>query len=145
MTDKIKNYFNYIDKNLEKAYAVATKARACGYDPEPHVEMPIAKDISERVEGLISVAAPQLLGSGVAKRIAELEHEFGKLDWRVGLQISYEVAREDFCKFKDKVEALDVGVRVGFAYLTLGVVSAPLEGFIGFQVKKGGMVTNTLP
>ncbi len=132
----MQNYFKYIDEHLDKAYKVAQKARAKGYDPKDHVEMPIAKDISERVEGLISVAAPQLLGSGVAKRISKLEEEYGKLDWRVGLQISYEVAKEDFCKFKDKKEAMEIGVRVGFAYLTLGVVSAPLEGFIGFEIKK---------
>ena len=134
--NKIENYFNYIDNYLDKAYEVANNARSKGYDPKTKVEMPLAKDISERVEGLVSVAAPQLLGSGVAKRIQELEKEYGKLDWRVGLQISYEVANEDFCKFKDKKEALEIGVRVGFAYLTLGVVSAPLEGFIGFQIKK---------
>lgn len=133
---RIDSYFKYIDEYLDDAYKIAAEAKKKGFDPNDHIEMPLAKDISERVEGLISVAAPQLLGSGIAKRIQELEDEFGKLDWRVGLQISYEVAREDFCKFKDKKEALEIGVRVGFAYLTLGVVSAPLEGFIGFEIKK---------
>lgn len=132
----MEKYFEEIDKQLDNAYSIAKEARKKGYDPKDDVEMPLAKDISERVEGLISVAAPQLLGSGVAKRIQELESEYEKLDWRVGLQIAYEVAREDFCSFKDKKEALEIGVRVGFAYLTLGVVSAPLEGFIGFQIKK---------
>lgn len=133
---KIESYFNSIDKQLDIAYKVANEARSKGFDPHTKVEMPMAKDISERVEGLISVAAPQILGSGIAQRIQALEREYGKLDWRVGLQISYEVARQDFCKFNDRLEALEIGVRVGFAYLTLGVVSAPLEGFIGFQIKK---------
>ena len=132
----IEEYFSSIDKYLDKVYAIAREARTKGYDPVDDIEMPLAKDISERVEGLVSVAAPQLLGSGVAKRIQELEDEYGKLDWRVGLQISYEVARQDFCKFDEENEALEIGVRVGFAYLTLGVVSAPLEGFIGFEIKK---------
>ena len=133
---KIEEYFNFIDKHLDEAYNIAQKARQEGYDPKDEVEIPLARDISERVEGLVSAAAPQILGSGVAKRIQELEEEYGKLDWRVGLQISYEVAREDFCSFSNHKEALEMGVRVGFAYLTLGVVSAPLEGFIGFEIKK---------
>ncbi len=133
---KIGKYFESMDKYLDNAYSIAKKARKKKFDPKFDVEMPLAKDISERVEGLISVAAPQLLGSGVAKRIQELEKKYGKLDWRVGLQISFETANEQFCKFTDKKEALEIGVRVGFAYLTLGVVSAPLEGFIGFEIKK---------
>ncbi|MCH8519361.1 MAG: hypothetical protein LAT82_01260 [Nanoarchaeota archaeon] len=133
---KIEQYFQDLDLKVDKAYIVARKARKKGIDAITDIEMPLARDISERVEGLISVAAPQLLGSGVAKRIQDLEKEYGKLDWRVGMCISYEVARGDFCSFKDKKESLEIGVRVGFAYLTLGVVSAPLEGFIGFEIKK---------
>ena len=133
---KIERYFSDIDFEVEKAYSIANLARNKKLDPKTSVEMPLARDISERVEGLVSVVAPQLLNSGVALRIQDLEKEFGKLDWRVGLSIAYEVTRGDFCQFKDKKEALEVGVRVGFAYLTLGVVSAPLEGFIEFEIKK---------
>ena len=132
----IKKYFESIDKNLEIAYDIANKARSKGFDPKLEVEMPLAKTISERVEGLISVVAPQIKGTGMVERIHELEKEFGKLDWRVGMTIAYEIAREDFCKFKDLREAMTVGVQAGMTYLTLGVVSAPLEGFIGFEIKK---------
>ena len=133
---RIENYFNYLDNNLEILYDIANKARSKGYDPKLEVEMPLARTISERVEGLISVVAPQIKGTGMVERIQELEKKFGKLDWRVGMQIAYEVAKEDFCKFKDKTEAMTVGVQTGMTYLTLGVVSAPLEGFIGFEIKK---------
>ena len=133
---KIAKYFAEIDEYVKKAHDIAKEARSKGFDPTDSVEMHIAKDISERVEGLISVAAPQILGKGLAERIQELEEEYGKLDWRIGLQIAYEIAREDFCTFEDKTEAMSVGVKAGLTYLTLGVVSAPLEGFIGFEVKK---------
>lgn len=136
MTSRMEKYFQDLDLRIGSAYRIAKIARKRGVDPVSDIEMPLARDISERVEGLISVAAPQLLGSGVAKRIQDLEKKYGKLDWRVGMSISYEVARGDFCAFKDKKESLEIGVRVGFAYLTLGVVSAPLEGFIGFEIKK---------
>jgi DNA polymerase II large subunit len=136
MSSIIEKYFKEIDDYIDTAYAIAKKAKAKGYDPSLEVEMPIAKDISERVEGLMTVAAEQIKGKGLPKRIQELEVTYGKLDWRVGLQIAFEVAREDFCKFENKVEAMSCGVKAGLTYLTLGIVSAPLEGFIGFEVKK---------
>ena len=135
MTGQIESYFEYIDNYLEKAYALADKAKKKGYDPNNFIEMPLAKEISERVEGLISVFVPQILKSGVAERMQELEVEHGKLDWRVSLQIAFEVASEKFCTFKDKKEAIETGIRVGFAYATLGVISAPLEGFIDITIK----------
>jgi len=134
--NRIKNYFNSLDNYLENAYEIAQKAKKVGVDPNDFVEMPLAKEISERVEGLISVFVPQILKSGVAKRIGELEVDYGKLDWRVSLAIAYEVAQEKFCTFKDKKEAMETGIRVGFAYHTLGVISAPLEGFIDLSIKK---------
>lgn len=133
---KIESYFKNIDEYLKKAYEVANEARSKGFDPTDKVEIPLAKEISQRVEGLISVFTPQILNSGVANRIQELEEEYEKLDWRVALQIAYEVAQEKFCSFKDKKEAMEIGIRVGFAYTTLGVISAPLEGFIDLSIKK---------
>jgi len=133
---KIKSYFEELDSKLEITYSIAEEAKKKGYDPKDIVEMPLARDISERVEGLISVAAPQIQGKGLPQRIQELEKKYGKLDWRIALEIAVEVAREKFCEFESKVEAMSIGVKAGMIYLTLGVVSAPLEGFIGFEVKK---------
>ncbi len=132
----IKRYFKEIDAKIEEAYKIAQQARSRGFDPKDEVEIPLAKEIADRVEGLVSVAAPQIIGSGIAQRIKELEKEYGKLDWRVALVIAKEVAQERFCKFKDVKEAMEVGIRVGFAYITLGVISAPLEGFIELEIKK---------
>ena len=134
---KIEKYFNEIDIYIKKAYDISNKAKAKGYDPKPYVEIPLAKEISQRVEGLISVEIPQIIGSGVSKRILELEKEYGKLDWRVALKISLEVSQNKFVDFGDDLKkAIETGIRVGFAYITLGVISAPLEGFIGIDFKK---------
>ena len=92
--------------------------------------------MAERVEGLISIVAPQLLGSGMTNRITELEKEYESSDWRVALKIAEEVAKQKFCTFKDKLEAIEVGIRVGMAYSTAGIVAAPLEGFIEAKLKK---------
>ncbi len=132
----IQQYFDKIGKDIHKAYDLAKAARKKGLDPELDVSIPLAKNMAERVVGLISVVAPQITDSNVTQRITELEKEYGLLDWRVGFKIAEEVAQEKHCKFKDKQEAMEVGIRVGFAYLTLGIVSAPLEGFIGLKIKK---------
>jgi len=129
-------YFEQITEKVTAAYTIAQKARSKGLDPEKDVAIPLAKNMAERVVGLISVVAPQIVNTSIAARLAELEKKYGLLDWRVGFIIAEEVAKEKFCTFEDKLTAMEVGIRVGFAYLTLGIVSAPLEGFIGLKIKK---------
>ena len=134
MNEKIREYYNEIDNKIKIIYDLAEKARSLGYDPLNHVEIPLTRNMAERVEGLIGTVAPQIRGSGVVARIEELEKQYGKLDWRVALTVSLEVAQEKFCKFKDKHEAMEVGIRVGLAYLSNGVVSSPLEGFTNLRI-----------
>ena len=132
----IKKYFEHIESETKRAYAVATEARSKGFDPETRVDIPLAANMAERVVGLISIVAPQLAQSNMTQRIKELEAEYGHLDWRVGLKIAEEVAFQKFCPFETRELAMDIAIRVGFAYLTLGIVAAPLEGFIGLKIKK---------
>ena len=133
---EILEYFDSLGKEVQRCYDLAKEARKKGLDPEDEVPIPLAKNMAERVVGLISVVAPQVLNTKITERIFELEKEYGMLDWRVGFKIAEEVSKEEFCKFSNKLEAMEVGIRVGFAYLTLGIVSAPLEGFIGLKIKK---------
>ncbi len=135
-TPEVKAYFKHLLKEIDSAFSYATEARKKNFDPEPYVDVPLAQNMAERVEGLISSVAPQLVGKGLPERIFELEQKYGILDWRVALIIAQEVASEKFCTFKDKKEAMEVGIRVGFLYNTLGIVSAPLEGFINIEIKK---------
>ena len=135
MPKQIKDYFRKLDDNVKAAYKTANDARKKNLDPEPLVDIPLAKNMAERVEGLIREVAPQLVGTKMARRIYELEKTYGLLDWRVGLKIAEEVSKETFCKFDSKKEAMEVGIRVGFAYLTGGIVAAPLEGFIELKLK----------
>ncbi|OGM01846.1 DNA polymerase II large subunit [Candidatus Woesearchaeota archaeon RBG_13_36_6] len=135
-SDAINGYFEKINNQLDQAYIVANAARKKGYDPEQKVDIPLARNMAERVEGLMSIVAPQLVGTKLIPRIHQLEKEYGILDWRVALVIAEEVANQKFCKFTDKREAIEVGIRTGFAYHTLGIVAAPLEGFIGLAIKR---------
>ncbi|MBU2638525.1 MAG: DNA polymerase II large subunit [Nanoarchaeota archaeon] len=133
---KMQEYFRKIDEEVNKVYAFANEAKAKGFDPDIKVRVPLAKNMAERVEGLISTVAPEIVGKGVVERIGELEKQYGLQDWRVALKIAEEVAFEKFCKFSDKIKAIETGIRIGFAYVTVGVVSSPLEGFAGIRLTK---------
>ncbi len=132
---EMQDYFRKIDEDVKAEFALAEEARKKLYDPTDHVEIKLAKNLAERVVGLISVIAPQITDSTVVERILELEKKWSPLDWRVALQIALEVAQQKHCAFKDEKEAIEVGIRVGFAYVTLGVVSSPLEGFTDIEFK----------
>ncbi len=129
-------YFKEIEKEVSKAHKVATAARKKNIDPEPEVGIILAKNMAERVLGLISTVAPELTDTKVIKRVHELEKEYGTQAWEVALKIAGEVANEQFCRFEDKKKAMEVGIRVGMAYSTSGIVAAPIEGFIELKIKK---------
>jgi len=129
-------YFKDIEKNVREIYSIAESARKKGLDPMNHVEIPLARSLAEKVVGLISTIYPQVADSGIAKRILELEKKWGKLNPAVCLQIAEEVAKQKFCKFSSLLEAITAGVRIGFAYITLGVVSSPIEGLTEIKLMK---------
>jgi len=133
---EMQKYFDSLKQEVIKLHEIGVKARKKGYDPDCEVEIKLAENMAERVVGLMSVIAPQIAGSGVVERIIDLEKQYGALDWRVALQIALEVAQEKYCKFNDKKEAIEIGIRTGFAYSTVGVVSSPLDGLIGIDLKK---------
>ena len=127
-------YFADLEKKVRIVYDVAEAARKKGLDPKNKVEVPLAKSMAEKVVALISTVYPQLLNCGADKRILELEKEYGKLDTAVAFKIAEEVAKQKFCKFESLLEAINAGVRIGFAYITLGVVSSPIEGLTEIKI-----------
>ncbi|MEM4714373.1 MAG: DNA polymerase II large subunit [Candidatus Nanoarchaeia archaeon] len=135
-SESIKHYFEQLTQSIQKEYSLASEARLQNYDPATIVEIALAKNMAQKVEALVSSVAPNLKGSGLAEEIENLEKKYSPGDWRIALEIAKSVATEKFCKFKDLKEAIEVGIRTGFAYITLGSVSAPLEGFTGLKFKK---------
>ncbi len=135
-SQRLQAYFQELEKKTMEAYKSASSAKKKGYDPEDRVDIPITRNMAERVEGLVSAVTPQIIGSGVSKRIKELEERYGFLDWRVSLTIAEEIAKQKFCKFKDTKEAMITGIRVGFAYHTLGTVASPIEGLTDIKIRK---------
>jgi DNA polymerase II large subunit len=135
---EVMDYFDKLDKEMLSCYDIANDARSKGYDPEEKVEIVLAKNLAERVVGLISTVAPEIndRSKEIVKRIESLEEEFGNQDWRVALKISEEIAKEKFCKFEEKKKAIETGIRFGIAYITVGVVASPLEGFTKVEFKQ---------
>ncbi len=129
-------YFTKIKRSLDKAYSLAQIARKKGFDPVSDIEIPLAENMAERVVGLITSVKPDLNSEKLIQRIFELEEKYGLQDWRVAMEISLETAKSEFCDFDDIKEAMEVGIRVGIAYLTNGVVASPLEGFTKLGIKK---------
>ncbi len=134
---KVNDYFDLIATKVNECYELAQKARSKGLDPSNNVEVPKASSLAERVVGLISAVYPQVSADRkIVERILGLEDKYGKLDPAVALTIAEEVAREKYCKFESHHEAMEAGVRIAVAYLTLGVVSSPIEGFVELKLYK---------
>jgi DNA polymerase II large subunit len=136
LSEKTQKYFENFEKQVKEIYILAEKARKKGLDPVEKVEVPLAMTMAAKVVSLIATIYPQIADCGIDKRILELEDKYGKLDVTIVFKIAEEVAKQKFCKFSSLLEAMDAGIRVGFAYITLGVVSSPIEGFTGLKLRK---------
>ena len=125
-------YFDRLEADTKELYKIANEARSKGLDVETKSEVPLAKDLAERVEGLVG---PE----GVAKRIKELEQDITREE--VAFEIAAEIASGKFELTKEKAnyneeQRCDQGLRTALAILTEGVVAAPLEGISQVKIKQ---------
>ena len=125
------DYFERLESETHKLYEIANEARSKGFDVELETEIPLAKDLAERVEGLVGP-------KGIAKRIKELEKDMSREE--VAFEIAAEIASQESSETGAKLEAekqafADQGLRTALAILTEGVVAAPLEGISGVKIK----------
>ena len=136
LTQETVKYFKDLSDSIKNNYKIAEEARKKGLDPVDKVEVPIALTMAEKVVKLIAMKYPQIDNKEIVDRIISLEREYGALDNTVSFIIAEEVAKEKYCKFNSHLEAMDAGIRVGFAYTTLGVVSSPIEGYTELKIGK---------
>jgi DNA polymerase II large subunit len=115
----MEEYHAVLLEGLKEAYKIAELARSKGLDPEPRVEIPVAKNMAERVEKLIGV-------EGLAERIVELEEE-GVEREKICFRIAEEIVEGKYGELS-KLDAVDKAIRTAVAILTEGVVAAPIEG-----------------
>lgn len=132
----VEGYFARLKEMVDMEYEVAGRARAKGLDPSEKVEIPLAMTMAEKSVGLVTTIYSELPIKEISERILELEKEYGQLDTTVSFTIAREIAEGRYYEFGTRLEAIDCGVRIGFAYMTLGVVASPIEGYTGLSIGK---------
>ncbi|MGV8176332.1 MAG: DNA polymerase II large subunit [Candidatus Bilamarchaeaceae archaeon] len=123
------DYFENLRNELNRAYAVASEARAKGVDPEDVVEIKIAKDVAARVEG---ITGPP----GIAEVIREMEKE-GMNREEIAFKIAERIAKGEIIQGK-KEKLIEQAVRTGVGLITEGVLVAPTEGIAKVRIKRNG-------
>lgn len=121
------NYHEMLLEKLKEMYAIASKAREKGIDPSDRVETVIARDLAERVEGLLGI-------EGIKEKIYEMESQ-GMERELVAFEMAKAIARGNLLK-GSRQELADKAIRVGVAILTEGVLVAPTEGISEVKINK---------
>ena len=124
---EMKAYFESLQREIDRAYEIARRARGQGRDPSLEVEVPQATDMAGRVESLVGP-------KGVAERIRELVKEYGKE--LAALKVVDEIIDGKFGDLGSKERYAEQAVRTALAILTEGIVSAPLEGIADVKIKR---------
>ncbi|UCE09983.1 MAG: DNA polymerase II large subunit [Candidatus Thorarchaeota archaeon] len=123
-------YFEEINEEIHRIYALAEQARLTGVDPTTRVEIPPAHDVAGRVEATLE--GPK----GVAKRIRELQQGMSREE--VAFKIAEEIASGQLGNITDPEKAADKAVRVALAVLTESITAAPLEGIARVRIRGSG-------
>jgi DNA polymerase II large subunit len=119
MREQDERYFERLEAQLDEAMTVAERARSAGRDPSESVEIPIAKDMADRVEKVLGI-------DGVAERVRELEGETSREE--AALELAADFAEGRVGDYETKAGKVEGAVRTAVALLTEGVVAAPIEG-----------------
>jgi len=116
-------YFKLLESTTSKEFELASQARKNGTDPAEEPEIYIAKNLAEKVEGLIEM-------NGLADIVKKFSSEESEV--AASFKIAEQVAKLE----SDKEKAADTAIRAGLAFLTQGAVSAPLEGIAKIKIHK---------
>ena len=112
-------YFARLEERLDEAFDVAETAKAQGHDPVPQIEIPVARDMADRVENILGI-------DGVAARVRELDGQMSREEAALELVCDFvDGTVGDYDSREGKIEG---AVRTAVALLTEGVVAAPIEG-----------------
>ena len=114
-------YFERLEAGLDDALRVANEARERGGDPTEEVEIPIAKDMADRVENILGI-------DGVAERVREMEADPDLSREEAALELAADFADGSVGDYDTRAGKVEGAVRTAVALLTEGVVAAPIEG-----------------
>ena len=121
MRDDDERYFERLESGLEEALSVAREARERGGDPTDDVEIPIARDMADRVENILGI-------DGVAERVREMEADPDLSREEATLELAADFADGTAGNYDTRAGKVEGAVRTAVALLTEGVVAAPIEG-----------------
>lgn len=130
---RVDSYAASIESAVDRAYAVAGRARSQGLDPTTVVEIPRAQDMAMRVEKLLG----HLHLEGISEEIRTLARDHPREE--VAILMTRRLAAD--ARRTSSLEArLDAALRVGLAILTEGILVAPLEGLAEVHLRdnRGG-------
>ncbi|GAB6879657.1 hypothetical protein JCM17823_19310 [Halorubrum gandharaense] len=112
-------YFARLEERLDEAWDVAETAKERGGDPKPEIEIPVARDMADRVENILGI-------EGVAERVRELEGEMSREE--AALELVTDFVEGTVGSYDSRAGKIEGAVRTAVALLTEGVVAAPIEG-----------------
>ncbi len=119
-------YAAMLAEGLERAYAVASAARAKGYDARNTVEIKVAPDLPSRIEGIIGFEG---LGEMIRSHLSAPTRQ------QLAFDVVVEICTSE--RFEMPVQQrLLLAVRAGLAILTDGVQVAPTEGISGVEMHR---------
>ncbi|MFB6188780.1 MAG: DNA-directed DNA polymerase II large subunit [Halapricum sp.] len=125
MRETDERYFDRLETGLEAAMEVANTARKRGGDPTDAVEIPVARDMADRVENILGI-------DGVAERVRELEGQMSREE--AALELVEDFVDGSVGDYDSKAGKIEGAVRTAVALLTEGVVAAPIEGIDRVEV-----------
>ncbi|PSP82195.1 hypothetical protein BRC88_00060 [Halobacteriales archaeon QS_4_69_225] len=131
MRDDDERYFGRLESGLEDALSVAREARERGGDPTDDVEIPIARDMADRVENILGIA-------GVAERVREMEADPDRSREEAALELAADFADGTVGDYDTRAGKVEGAVRTAVALLTEGVVAAPIEGIDRVELLENG-------
>ena len=120
-------YFERMESRLDEAFERAEAAKAQGWDPKPEVEIPVARDMADRVENILGIP-------GVAERVRDLEGRMSREEAALALVTDF--VEGSVGEYESKAGKIEGAVRTAVALLTEGVVAAPIEGIDRVEVLK---------
>ena len=118
-------YTKEIEKRVKEEYALASNARAKSSDFSTEPEIFIAKDVAEKVEGLVEIP-------GISKEIRALSKKYDS-ELEVAFNLVHYIISQNSA---DKEKAADDAIRAALAFITQGAVAAPLEGIARITINK---------
>ena len=114
-------YFEWLEAELDRALSVAERARERGDDPSDEVEIPVARDMADRVEKVLDIP-------GVADRVRDYEADPSTSREEAALELARAFAEGEVGDYDTPAKKVEGAVRTAVALLTEGVVAAPIEG-----------------